>query len=254
VSEIIDFHIHPLHDWQFGDRVVKIDLSDWRKELEAFGIRRACGSVIYRAMEGRPVSEYEQLVPQLNNKARECREEMGEFYLPGIHVHPAFVEMSCAEIDKAYQDGIRLVGELVPYMMGWRAYASPEMLEIFSFAAEKGMVVSLHPTYYDDMDALATALPHLNIVYAHLSGKEEQLALMMKHDNVYYDFCAHGGDREGMLRYSIDRVGVDRILFGTDFPGGDVVSDLEAALSGGLTSEELEAVLGSNARRLLGLN
>ncbi len=253
MNEIIDFHTHPMYDFHQDDHGVEIGLGLFRKDLEANGIRRACGSVIYREMNGRPVSDYERLVPRLNAQARECQEAMGDFYVPGIHVHPDFVEMSCAEIEKAASDGIRLIGELVPYMMGWKSYSSAPMLEIFSLAAEKDMVVSMHPTDYEDMDALAAALPHLKIVYAHLSGREEQMALMMRHDNVCFDYCAHGADHEGMLRYAIDRVGADRILYGTDFPGNNVVSDLEAALSGGLTSGELEAVLGQNARRLLEL-
>jgi len=253
MNEIIDFHVHPLYDFHQDDHGVEISPALFRKDLEACGVRRICGSVIYREMNRSAIPNYEWLIPRMNAQARECREEMGHFYIPGIHVHPAFVEMSCAEIEKAASEGIRLIGELVPYMMGWTSYASAPMLEILSYAGEKDMVVSMHPTNYGDMEALATALPHLKIVYAHLSGKEEQLALMMKHDNVCFDYSAHGADHEGMLRYAIDRVGADRILFGTDYPGNSVVSDLEAALSGGLTCGELEAVLGMNARRLLGL-
>ncbi len=253
MPEIIDFHAHPLYDFHLEDHGVGISLALFRKDLEAFGVRHACGSVISRAMNARPLSDYEWLIPRMNARARACREEMGGFYIPGIHVHPAFVEMSCAEIEKAAADGIRLIGELVPYMMGWKAYAAAPMLEILSLAEEKDMVVSMHPTNCADMDALAAALPRLKIVYAHLNGRDEQLALMMKHDNVCFDYSGHGADCEGMLRYVIDRVGADRVLYGTDYPGYHMVSDLEAALSGGLTSGELEAVLGMNARRLLGL-
>ena len=51
-------------------------------------------------------------------------------------------------------------------------------------------------------------------------------------------YSAHGKDFEGMLRHSIDRVGKDRILYGTDFPGANPVSDKAVALASGLTSSE----------------
>ena len=44
------------------------------------------------------------------------------------------------------------------------------------------------------------------------------LDYMRKHQNVYFDYSAHVSDYDGILRKTIDRVGCDRILFGTDFP------------------------------------
>lgn len=250
---IIDFHTHPLYDFHRNDHGVDIDLKTFKDDLQLNGVTHACGSVICRAMNGRLVSDYERMISELNSKAYECQQILGAFYTPGIHVHPAFVQMSCEEIDRARERNVRLIGELVPYMMGWRSYSTRGMLEIFEYAAEKDMVVSLHPTTMADMDALATFLPHLQIVYAHLTGTDEELELMRKHDNVFYDYSAHGKDFEGMLRHSIDRVGKDRILYGTDFPGANPVSDKAVALASGLTSSELEALFHLNARRLLGV-
>lgn len=42
---------------------------------------------------------------------------------------------------------------------------------------------------------------------------------MKKYDNVFLDISAHGCDEEGTVRYAIDKVGADRILYGTDYPG-----------------------------------
>ena len=253
MNGIIDFHTHPLYNFHLDEHGVDIDTRLFRKDLEECGVVHACGSVIYKEMNGHPVKEYETIVPTLNRQALACRDEWGSFYTPGIHIHPSFINMSCEEIDFACGQGVHLIGELVPYMMGWNQYNCKGMLEILEYAAEKNMVVSMHPTNYDDMDALAKQLPHLKIVYAHLSGTDDQLRLMRHHENVCFDYCAHGMDHDGMLRYAVDHVGSERILFGTDFPGDSPVSDIQAAMDSDLTDAERENILCNNARRLLNL-
>lgn len=62
--------------------------------------------------------------------------------------------------------------------------------------------------------ALAAALPHLKIAYAHLDGREKQIVLIQKHENACYDFSAYGANHEGLLRHVINHVSADRILFG----------------------------------------
>ncbi len=65
----------------------------------------------------------------------------------------------------------------------------------------------------------------------------------------YYDTCVY--DR-AVLKVLIERVGVDRLVMGSDYPVGekDPVAWLKSA---GLAGEDLTAVTGGNAARLLGL-
>ncbi len=49
-----------------------------------------------------------------------------DFYVPGFHIHPGYVEESLKEIDRMHQKGIKLIGELVPYMDGWNDYSCEE--------------------------------------------------------------------------------------------------------------------------------
>ena len=60
-----------------------------------------------------------------------------------------------------------------------------------------------------------------------------------------------------MLRDAVSRVGSERILFGTDFPGADPETKMEKyvsyVLSEGLSTEDTENILYENARRLLRL-
>ena len=252
--KIIDFHVHPRYNFHYGNHGVDITDHRFFRDLAANGITAVCGSVIDAAMPGRDIAAYETIIVQANRTAYSLQSTWGDFYCPGIHVHPAFVKTSCEEIAWANRHGIRLIGELVPYMMGWSHYTTPEMIEILSYAAELDMVVSMHPTTPDDMAALAAALPHLKLVYAHLGGYgqyDAQVAMMCRYDNVCFDYSAHGSDFDGILRKTMDRVGCDRILFGTDYPGVNPASDIAAVLYEDLTPHELDCIFYKNANALL---
>ncbi|MBQ7982910.1 MAG: amidohydrolase [Clostridia bacterium] len=253
-NKIIDFHVHPRYDFHLANHGVDITDDRFRDDLQANGISAVCGSVVYAYIQGKERSSYGSVIIDANRTALSCRERWGEFYYPGIHVHPDFVQLSCEEIAWARANGITLIGELVPYMMGWQSYSSTEMLEILSYAAELDMIVSMHPTNPQDMKALAAALPHLKLVFAHLGGYgqyEHHLALMRKYENVYFDYSAHGSDFDGILRKTINLVGREKILFGTDYPGVNPASDIAAVLYEDLTSDEIECVFYKNAEHLL---
>ena len=71
-------------------------------------------------------------------------------------------------------------------------------------------------------------------------------------DKFYYDCLTHS---EEALRYLIDSVGIDRVVFGTDWPF-DMATDWPVSwiLSlESLTTEEKEAILHGNLERLLGI-
>ncbi|MCI0812193.1 MAG: amidohydrolase family protein, partial [Chloroflexi bacterium] len=71
-------------------------------------------------------------------------------------------------------------------------------------------------------------------------------------DKFYYDCLTHS---EPALRYLIDSVGIDRVVFGTDWPF-DMAIDWPVSWLLGLESlsqEEKEAILHKNLEKLLGI-
>ena len=71
-------------------------------------------------------------------------------------------------------------------------------------------------------------------------------------DKFYYDCLTHS---EPALRYLIDTVGIDRIVFGTDWPA-DMAIDWPVSWvlrQESLTADEKEAILWKNAEKLLGI-
>ncbi len=251
MTEIFDFHLHPGYDFHAD----ALSPDTFVNGLAKHGITRAAGSAIRKDDTNRPLSDYAEILPRLNREAYEMQARFPDFYKAGIHVHPDHVALSCAEIEHYAPNGVRLVGELVPYLMGWRDFADPRLWEILEVACQHGMVLSFHPNKRpEDMLAMIKQFPKLQIVIAHLDGYglyDFAIETMQKHNNVYFDISAHG-TREGMLADAVSKVGADRILFGTDYPGYSPAPFIESVLSAKITDTDKEKILAENAKRLLG--
>jgi len=241
------------YDYHDAERGYHMDPERYVRELKEMGITLAAGSTIRRKDSRRPLADYEEIIPRLNAEAYEMHEAYPDFFVPGIHVHPAFVELSLAEIEKYAAKGVRLIGELVPYMMQYNALAVPEADAIWEAAARRNMVVSIHPTTYPDIIAFANRHKTLKIVAAHISAKDfdTQVDVMKQCENVWFDVSGHADDRENFVRDAIDAVGKDRILYGSDFPGYLGDRFIRAVERDCRTEDELEAILWNNGYDLL---
>ena len=253
--KIFDFHLHPGYDFHNDELGYEITPERFIAGLDRYGVTFCAGSSIHKADNHRPLEEYEEAVPRLNREAYAFFERYPDRFTPGIHIHPDFVELSCREVTEYADKGVRLVGELVPSMMEWRRYKNPHLVEILRVASERGMVLSMHPTTPEDMEWLFAELPDMQIVVAHLSAYglyEWSLEMMKKYKNVHYDISAHGTDPQ-MLRSTVDLLGAERILYGTDYPGYDPSPFIRAVRESGLTDGEQENIFYKNAERLLGI-
>ena len=257
VRQVIDFHVHPFVEDK--ERFIRYcsfpgDPDEFMSDIVGAGITRFCGSVIDCSADASDFAPYRQM----NRHALALRERYKGAYIPGIHIHPAFPRESCEELEEMHRQGVRLIGELVPYIHGWDGtrLAAPGTMEIFDLAQQLGMVVSFHPTNDEDMERVVSAFPHLTFVAAHPGEKEAadaHIGRMKKYPNLHLDLSGTGLFRYTLVRYLIDQVGADRILFATDYPICNPAMYLHAVLYEKLTGEELDKVLYRNAERLLGL-
>ena len=252
MTEIFDFHLHPGYDFH----APALSPKAFVEGLKAHGITGCAGSATHKDDMKRAVEEYATLLPRMNREAYEMQLAFPDFYKAGIHVHPDHVAISCQEIEQYAKKGVRLVGELVPYLMGWRNFDDPRLWEILEVAQAHGMVLNFHPNKRpDDMLAMIKQFPHLRIVIAHLDGYglyDFAIETMQKYENVYFDISAHG-TREGMLADAVSHVGATRILFGTDYPGYDPTPFIESVLRAKITDDEKEKIFFGNAAQLLGV-
>jgi predicted TIM-barrel fold metal-dependent hydrolase len=142
---------------------------------------------------------------------------------------------------------------------------------VFELAAEHGVFVLSqagangygphadwgHPRYFD---AVLRAFPQVPVQLAHLGlGAEDEVArLTARHPNLYADTSARlhllGRPGEWSLSEAADwlrRIGIDRVLFGTNYPMHEPAEYLAVMRALPLSETEREQILHRNARRLL---
>jgi len=114
-----------------------------------------------------------------------------------------------------------------------------------------------------NFDQVVTAFPKLTIVLAHLGNVflDESVGLAQNHDNVYFDVSAiislteaQGGLSDGDLIALIRRIGVDRVLFGSDWPWFPPLPGIERIKNLDITEEEKQNILGGNAIKVYNLD
>ncbi len=140
----------------------------------------------------------------------------------------------------------------------------PRMAEIYASAIEHNMIVFfhagadvIHPTVRGtpaSFAAVMDAWPELTLVLAHLGGFQEWkgVAEYIAGRNVWLDTAytpRHLPDDEFVAL--VRAHGVDRVLFGSDGPWTDAELEIGHIRGLGLTDQEVEAILGGNALRLL---
>lgn len=189
-------------------------------------------------------------------------------------VHPAAGrDATLAEVRRAREDGLIGLGELSPHSQGFRV--DDAVFEaLLDLAAELHLPVNLHvtdpasrpfagrvETPLDDFGRLARSFPRTTFILAHWGGLlplVDPTVSATALPNVYYDTAA------SPLLYDADvwsrvlpAVGVDRVLFGSDFPLNlyprlDQQPSLARFVAEARTGGAGPAVLSGNARRVFG--
>jgi predicted TIM-barrel fold metal-dependent hydrolase len=179
-------------------------------------------------------------------------------------------------LERALDSGLCGIGELLPSARG-PFLRDPWWRRVFEIASARALPVTLHATDpqagpaagpatpLGDYIRLAMEFPRVPIILAHWGGG---LALRdfpglegPLPANLYFDTAASPLLYEASaFRGAVDRIGAGRIIFGSDYPlilypregrKPGFVRFLGEIGGAGLTPAELDAVLGSNIRRLL---
>ena len=225
-GKIIDFHTHPYrHRGEFmgmyGEHFY-LEPEQMPGDLAEAGISVFCGSVI--DSDHRGAMESFDRVREVNDAALQLREKFGSAYVPGFHVHPAFLKESLEEVERMHREGVKLVGELVPYLQGWQHagcdYGSEALTEILARAGEYGMIVSYHtmPEWPEQTEVMVGSNPGVTFVAAHPGQKADYLlhvGRMKKYPNLNLDISGTGLFRvQAVLGEHISDEDKEKILFG----------------------------------------
>lgn len=161
---------------------------------------------------------------------------------------------SVAQMERYFQDA-RFVGVKLYCPFGGNM-ATQRMQDLLDEVAKFGRPVKIHMdedgSPYPGLRQAALRNPDSIIIKAH--GDDAPGALQVVDlPNVYFEFCS-SGITAGRIRRSMDILGPERILFGTDQPLFAPWFEYGAYADAIQSEEEAELVFRANARRIFRLN
>lgn len=181
-----------------------------------------------------------------NEDAFALYEKYPDFLYPGAGFHPDLFADSIYYMDKFCEAGLVWTGENLSYHTEI-LFDDERWMRIFRIACERNLIVQLHNV--QEIAYVAKNLPELTIVGSHLYP--EVIRKLVDFPNVYIDISGmNGGLTRGHLRLGKSLFGADRLLFGSDFPGYDVLPFVELCKRD-FTPEEQEKVFSGNLFCLL---
>lgn len=175
------------------------------------------------------------------------------------------------ELARCFDGGLKGVGEISADAQGFRLDDESTTGRIVGAVTEADLFMLLHanedvghfypgktPTTPAAVYRYLEKFPDVRTVLGHWGGGLCFYELMPEvakvSSNVYYDTAASPFlYRPAVYKVACEIVGPGRILFGTDYPLLKMRRHLDEIKEAGLAPDVLEAVLGNNARGMLGL-
>jgi predicted TIM-barrel fold metal-dependent hydrolase len=237
--EVIDVHAH-LGKWGCPGSIG--DADELRRLIDRAGFSKAIVSsglaIMYDVPGGnaevaRAVESDERLYGSVVFNARNPKESRAE--IERYAGHPRFV---AAKFHPSYT-GLAL--------------NSPENMKVIELVAEKKLPLTFHSWTGDGAAAseIARRFPKLPVIWFHARASDYRQAaeLARKLPNVYLEYVTSTQER-GKVELLVERLGADRILFGTDESLFDPVRPLGQLVEAEIGDRDRRKILGLNARKL----
>lgn len=236
---------------------------DYLREAEGLDIKAIGALVMAPRGDMKITREQNDFVLDLGRKTK------GRFY-PVCSVHPSDGQDALDEIDRIVDAGAKCL-KLHPNTQSFDV-ADPSVEKVVRRAAEKGLPVLFDA--YSPFDAdqpgkfvmLAMNVPDARIILAHAHGAHFLDLIVYEilarypwwKRNVWVDISATGPLLSGspfaeQFLWVLRKVGVDRLLFGSDYPMDKPRKAVEAIVNLGFDAEELHRIFFQNASELFGL-
>ena len=259
---IIDTHTHPMLDKESQIVSEPHAPEAYRALVRGSQVSRAAAITIARS------GDLERTMTR-NDAVLKLSVDSGGFFYPVCSVHPADGAAAIEEVDRVAAAGAAWL-KLHPNTQEFDV-AQPAVRRVVRRAAEHGLPVLFDA--YSPWDAdqpgkfvnLAMEVPESRLILAHAHGPGFPQLLMYDilarypwwRRNVWTDISVTGlmmagGPFADQFAWVLRKVGVDRVVFGSDFPLDDPVAAARAVALLGFTEEEQAAILHDNAAALLG--
>jgi len=278
---VIDFHTHIFPPWAQSERgsLAQDDpcfaalYADPRAKL-------ATADDLLRSMDDAEISasvvltigwSSHEMCVRTNDYLLDAAGRWPDRIIPFCMVQPRLPDLALREAERCAAAGARGIGELRPDVQGYSLLDVDLLTPLVELATNHGMVLLVHTSEpvghsYPGKGAVtpeqpygfARSFPQATLVCAHWGGGLPFYTLMpevRRHlSNVYYDAAATQYLYQPEIFDVVARIaGVERVLFGSDFPLIGQRRALDHARSAGLGEPAWSALTGDNAARLLSL-
>lgn len=255
-DSIIDIHAHL---WK-----LESSANDYLNAIWNLSIRT--GGIVIVHKPGNPKE-----TRSLNDRLiRLCKSS--KTFFPICSVHPYDGDTAVSELRRLKELGVKMI-KLHPITQEFDI-EDVRVSKVVKEAGDLGMVVLMDAyTFFQQNNIekliyLAYNNRNTKFIFAHLGGPEFQKFGFLGYlrrtnswfaDNMWFDISGTvnvfaDSPYRDELEWAIRAVGVDKILFGSDFPQFSVKESIQAFDMLNLTKEERKLIMYSNAKKLLSLN
>jgi hypothetical protein len=191
----------------------------------------------------------------------------------GLGCFDPFSNGAAEETHRCLQEGgLSGIGELAFYQSGIENSALARLEPVMEICRDRNLPVLIHtnepighkypgktPNTLAQIYQLIDTFPQNKIVLAHWGGGLFFFSLLKKEvkqrlNRVYFDTAAspylYDAD---VYRLAIDLIGVEKVLFGSDFPLLPPARYFDEMKAAGLSEEEMQQICGGNATELFNL-
>jgi hypothetical protein len=258
---IIDAHTHPMLDPDESIVDAPQPAENYRSLVNGSQVTRAAAiTIAWPDDPGRTRAR--------NDGVLQLAEDSGGFFYPVCSVHPGDDRAALEEIDRVAAAGAAWL-KLHPNTQQFDV-ADPAVVTVVKKATENGLPVLFDA--YSPWDAnqpgkfvnLAMAVPDAKLILAHAHGPGFPQLLVYDivgrypwwQRNVWIDISVTalmlaGSPFAEQFAWVLRKVGIDRVIFGSDYPLDDPMTAARAVADLGFTVAEQAAILHDNAESLL---
>jgi len=237
--EVIDVHAH-LGRW--GHPGLAGGLDEFRRLVDQSGFSKVIiSSVLAIAYD----------VPKGNAEVARAVESDERLY-GSVVFNARYPEESRAEIER-YADHPRFVS--AKFHPAWTGLVinAPENLKVIELLAAKKLPVTFHSWTGDGPAAadIAKRFPELPVFWFHALAADYRKAAELARElpNVYLEFVTSTQER-GKVELLVERVGADRMVFGTDMALFEPIRPLGMVAEARISDQDRRQILGLTARRV----
>jgi len=201
-------------------------------------------------------------LPGINPQALElivdaCNDYPGRLY-GFIRLHPWYRAEAMALLDEAVtRYGFR--GLKLHPVSSLAHPSGADTIALIRRAGELGVPTLFHcgdepMTTPLSIEPAAVACPEALVILGHMGGYfhvDEAIEVAERQPNIVLETSAMPYPEK--IREAVERIGAERVVFGSDGPVSSPILEREKVMIAGLSSQATDLVLGGNAARLLGV-